>query len=83
MTTKEALHQLIDDLPDSALPTAWRLLAPLRPATASDLPRVLAEAPWDDESETTEEVLAVDEAYEGLARGEVVSHEDLRRELGW
>ena len=83
MTTKEALHQLIDDLPDSVLPTAWRLLAPLRPATASDLPPVLAEAPWDDEPETPEEALAVDEAYEGLARGEVVSHEDLRRELGW
>jgi hypothetical protein len=56
---------------------------PLRPAMARDLPRVLAEAPWDDESETPEEALAVHEAYDGLARGEVVSHEDLRRELGW
>src|SRR5438045_258094 len=50
---------------------------------ADNLPRVLAEAPWDDEPETPEEALAVQEAYEGLARGEVVSHVDLRRELGW
>jgi hypothetical protein len=83
MTTKEALHQFIDNLPDSALSTAWRLLAPLRSTTATDLPRVLAEASWDDEPETPEEALAVREAYEGLARGEVVSNEDLRRELGW
>jgi hypothetical protein len=83
MTTKEALHQLIDDLPESALPTAWNLLAPLRPDATANLPRILAEAAWDDEPETPEEALAVQEAYEGLARGDVVSHEELRRELGW
>src|SRR3954454_12704860 len=83
MTTKDALHQLIDDLPESALPTAWSLLAPLRPNATANLPRILAEAPWDNEPETPEEALGVKEAYEGLARGEVVSHEELRRELGW
>jgi len=53
------------------------------PVAADNLPSVLAEAPWDDEPETPAEALAVHEAYEGLARGEVVSHEELRRQLGW
>jgi hypothetical protein len=83
MSTREALHQLIDDLPESALPTAWSLLAPLRPDATACLPRILVEAPWKDEPETPEEALAVQEAYEGLARGEVISHEELRLELGW
>jgi hypothetical protein len=83
MILREALHQLIDDLPESALSTAWSLLAPLRPDATANLPRILAEAPWDDEPETPEEALAVQDAYEGLARGDLISHGGLRRALGW
>jgi hypothetical protein len=42
----------------------------------------LALAPEDDEPETDEERAAVAEAKEALARGEVVSHADIKREFG-
>ena len=80
--TKEALHRLIDELPDGDVPMAWRLLEPLRTNGDRGLPRVLAEAPWDDEPETDEERAAVEEAYEASARGEVYTLEEVRRELG-
>ncbi len=38
---------------------------------------------WDGETESKEERALVQEAYEAIARGEVVSEEDLDRELGW
>ena len=44
--------------------------------------RSLREAPMDDEPETPEEAAAVAEAREAIKRGEVISHEELRRRLG-
>ena len=46
------------------------------------LGRRLLEAAVDDEGETDEERGLVQEGRDALARGEVVSDEDLRRELG-
>ena len=80
MTTKEALHRLVDKLPDAALPEAERYLATLRD---DPLALLLLTAPVDDEPETPEEAAAVQEAREAAARGEVVADEDLDRELGW
>jgi hypothetical protein len=78
--TKEALHELIDALPDALLPEAARRLAELR-----DDPVLLAllMAPEDDEPETDEERAAVEEAREARAQGRVVADADLDRELGW
>ena len=75
MTTKEALKQLIDDLPDDR---AERLL------DAMQDPVILSRmtAPIDDEPETDEERAAVAEAREAVARGELISTEQLNRELG-
>ncbi len=42
----------------------------------------LALAPIDDEPLTPEEAAAIDEAYAARQRGDVVSDEELRRELG-
>ena len=83
MTTREALYRLIDELPEGELGMAERLLERLRRRGDGPLPRVLLEAPEDDEPETEEERAAVLEAYEDLARSDVVDHEDLRRERGW
>lgn len=80
-TTREALYHLIDELPDEALPAAERELSALR--THRGLPRVLAEAPIDDETLTDEDRAALAEAYAALAKGEVVADTDLERELGW
>ena len=44
--------------------------------------RAFLNAPEDDEPESEEERAAVEEAYEDIARGEVLSHEELKRKLG-
>lgn len=82
MTTKVRLHQLVDDLPESVLPEAERLLDALRNGDAK-LPRAFRQALWDDEPVTEDERAAVAEAYEDIARGDVVADADLDRELGW
>ena len=46
------------------------------------LPRLLRDAPIDDEPETDEERQLVEEARQDLAAGRVVSHEEIRREFG-
>jgi hypothetical protein len=75
MTTKEALHRLIDELPDDQ---AERLLRSI------DDPVLLARAraPLDDEPETADEAAAVAEGIADLERGDVLTTEQLRREFG-
>jgi predicted transcriptional regulator len=75
MTVKEALHQIIDEMPQVQ---ADRLLETLEDPVA----RSLALAPIDDEPETEEEKAAVAEGIAALERGEFVTTEELRRELG-
>lgn len=75
MTTKEALHRLIDALPDEE---AERLLLTIEDPVA----RSLALAPLDDEPETPDEAAAVAEARAEIARGEAQSTAELRRALG-
>jgi hypothetical protein len=81
MSARDSLHRLIDELPESDLATAERFLHYLR-ATTDPVLRALLEAPLDDEPETEEERQAVQEAREELARGEVRTLEEVRRELG-
>ncbi|MBI4319596.1 MAG: hypothetical protein HY675_13995 [Chloroflexi bacterium] len=81
MTVKEKLHKLIDELPDSQLVEAERALDKLRKRGLSELPRILADALYDDEAETQEELDAVRKAREDLAAGRVMSHEEARRRL--
>ncbi len=82
MTTREALYHLIDELPDEALPEAERSLEALQQRRNRGLPRVLAEAPPDDEPETEEDRAAVAEAWADYRAGRVVSHEEMQREFG-
>ena len=82
MTTRRLYH-LIDELPDRELDRSERLLEGLRRSRGEMVPRILLEAPEDDEDESDEERTAVAEAYEDLARGDVLSHEDVRSERGW
>ena len=78
MTTREALHRLVDSIPASQLDDARTVLEPL----ADPVLTALENAPYDDEPETDEERVAVEEAREGYRRGEWVSSEELHRELG-
>lgn len=78
MTTKEALHRLVDAIPQDHLETAERALEPL----VDPVLLALANAPLDDEPETDEEREAVAEGRAALARGDSMSLKDVRRELG-
>jgi hypothetical protein len=82
MTVKERLYQLIEQLPDDELLAAERYLRGLRDR-ATSLPRVLREAPADDEPVTDEDLAAIAEAQADLAAGRVISNEMIRREFGW
>ena len=80
MTTKDVLHRLIDELPDSELETARRLLEPLR---AGDDPvlRAFLTAPDDDEPLTPEEIAEIEAARQEVARGDVVSWDEVKKRL--
>ncbi len=75
MTVKDDLHHLVDELDEDTARKALALLQDLR------LPRVLRDAPVDDEPETDEERAAVAEAEAAITRGDIVRDEDLEREL--
>jgi hypothetical protein len=81
MPTRDSLHRLIDELPESELAVAERFLHDLR-ATIDPVLRALLEARPDDEPETEEERQAVQEAREERVLGEVRTLEEVRRELG-
>jgi len=61
MLSRDSLHRLIDDLPESEITRAERLLE-VRKETAEPL-YTLENAPEDEESETAEEAAAVMEAW--------------------
>ena len=81
MTTKERLHQLVDELAESDVATAERILEALRD-TVVVREYSIYDAPVDDEPETPEEAAAVAEAYEDIKAGRVVSHEEVMRRFG-
>ncbi len=79
MTSRQALHQLLDALPDELLPAAEARLTALR-----DDPflRFMLAAPVDDEPLDEEDQAALAEARAEHARGETIPWEQVRRELG-
>lgn len=78
---REELHGLVDDLSDQDLTAAKRFLAYLR-NTRDPLMRKMVEAPYDDEPLTEEDIAALDEAWEDVAAGRVITDEEVKRELG-
>ena len=82
MTTKQDLHRLIDELPESAVAKAGGMLAGLVNGDER-LPAVLRDAPLDDEPLTEEDIEAIRQGREDIEHGRTVSNEELRRELGW
>lgn len=79
MADRAQLHEMLDRVPDSALPALHGLLAILIP---DPLEASLRTAPLDDEEETEEERLAVEEAREDYRTGRFATLEEVRKELG-
>jgi hypothetical protein len=82
VVTKEDLYRLVDELPESERVTARRVLQGLVALGHVEPLYTIETAPLDDELETEEERAAVAEARASSARGEVVSHDAIRREFG-
>jgi hypothetical protein len=81
MHTRERIHDLVDKLTDEELPAVERILVRMRDGGDPVLV-ALATAPADDEPLTPEEEAALREGMDAVARGDVVSTDELRRSLG-
>ena len=77
-TDKQHAHQLLDQLDSGQLAAVVHLLQVM----TGPLSRSLALAPVEEEEVTPETAAALDRARVTLARGEGISHEDIRREFG-
>jgi hypothetical protein len=76
---REALHELIDRIPDSGIVAAQRVLERL----ASDAAfRAAMSAPPDDEPVTAGDAEAIARARKDLQAGMTVSHDEILREFG-
>jgi hypothetical protein len=79
MTPKESLHKLVDELPESEHDAARRFLEYLRDAGSDPLLHALVAAPLDDEPTTEEDLSAIREADEAIARGDQIAHDKVLR----
>ncbi len=80
METRDRIHLLIDELAEQQLRSVERFLLNLQDGNDA-LQRALLQAPEDDELETADEKVAVREAYDDIAAGRLIAHEDARRRL--
>ena len=81
MGGRQALHRLIDDLPEQDLPVAIRVLEALRATSDPDL-RALMSAPLDNEPDKDDADGGLSEARSEAREGKGLSHDEVKRELG-
>jgi hypothetical protein len=75
---RQQAHALLDMLPEEKLAAVRGLLEVM----VEPLSRSLASAPVEEEEVTPETAAALERARASLARGEGISHQDIRREFG-
>ena len=80
MTTREEIHELLDQLPESELEDLHRVVLE-RLAKHDPVLHALLDAPEDDEPETEEERIAVAEARADFESGNWLPHEEVKRRL--
>jgi hypothetical protein len=80
MTSKDKLHQVVDELSELEAEQMLELIA--RRRERDPVIEAFENAPIDDEPITEEEERAVEEAREAYRRGETYTLEEIRRELG-
>jgi hypothetical protein len=76
---REALHDLIDRIPEMEIGAARRFLEYLVSAPAL---RAALSAPDDDEPVTEGDAEAISRAMEDIKAGRTVSHDEILREFG-
>lgn len=81
MVARDALHRLVDALPERELPIVARILEALA-LTVDPVERSLAMAPLDDEPDDDDFDGGLTEARQQVLEGKTVSHEDVKREFG-
>jgi hypothetical protein len=81
MPSRDSLHRLIEDLPETELVRAERVLEALKETAEGSL-YSLENAPDDDEPETPEEATAVAQAWQEHRAGKSLTTKELKRELG-
>ena len=83
MTTKEQIHQLVNDLPESDLETVKRVLEGLSALSGSSaVETALANAPIDDELVTDAEAIAIEQGERDVEAGSVVTADEVQVRLG-
>jgi len=80
MTAKDQLRQAVDELTDAEAAETLEYLARRRGGPDA-LDRLLDQAPVDDEPTSPEEEEGAREAHEQIARGNVFSAEQIKREI--
>jgi hypothetical protein len=81
MTSRDTLHRLVDDLPETEFVRAERMLEVLKETVAPPF-YTLDSASEDEEAETPVEAAAVSEAWRDDRAGKSLTTEELKRELG-
>ena len=79
--SRQELKDLIDGLPDLELHAIKRFIQYIRDMD-DPLLRLMAEAPWDDEPVTEEDIAAFTETDEDFRTGNVFTQEEIEKELG-
>ena len=77
--TREALHELVDRIPDGEVIAAQRFLEYLSRSAAY---RAAISAPPDDEPVTNGDAEAIGRARNDVQTGKVAQHDDILREFG-
>jgi len=81
MTAKEKLHKAIDELSEAEAQEALGYIVQRR-GERDALGELLEAAPTDDEPATPDEDEGVREARAEIARGDVFSADEIKREIG-
>lgn len=82
MTAKEKLRATVEELSETEAADTLDYIAGRHHGDRDALGELLESAPLDDEPSTPEEEEGLREAREQVARGEVISAEEIRREFG-
>jgi hypothetical protein len=82
MTTRQALKDMIDMVPEERLDDVEQSIRRVMDVEDDPVMRSLRRAPIDDEPLTAEERAAIDEGLRSLSEGRGITTEELKRRLG-